>query len=54
MASKRGFAAMDPLKQKQIASLGGTAAHKKGTAHKWTREEAMIAGKKGGKARHKN
>lgn len=26
-SSKRGFAAMDPAKQKAIASLGGKASH---------------------------
>lgn len=44
---------MDPDKQKQIASIGGKAAHKKGTAHKWTSEEARIAGQKGGKVRQR-
>ena len=29
--SKRGFAAMDPEKQREIASMGGRAAHEKGT-----------------------
>jgi len=49
----RGFASMDPDKQKQIASKGGKAAHVKGTAHTWTSEEARIAGQKGGRARQK-
>lgn len=31
--AKRGFAAMSPEKQRQIASMGGKAAHEKGTAH---------------------
>ena len=44
----RGFSAMSPEKQKEIASLGGKAAHKKGTAHQWTKEEARAAGKLGG------
>ncbi len=44
----RGFAAMDPKKQRKIASLGGKAAHAKGTAHEFTPEEAKRAGKKGG------
>ncbi len=43
---KQGFASMDLKKRKQIASLGGKAAHKKGTAHKWTSEEAYQAVKK--------
>jgi hypothetical protein len=48
--SKRGFAAMSPQKQREIASKGGQAAHKKGTAHKFTSEEARTAGRRGGKA----
>ena len=48
----RGFASMDRTKQRQIASKGGQAAHKKGAAHEWTREEAQAAGRKGGLARH--
>lgn len=49
----RGFASMDPVKQKAIASKGGKAAHKKGTAHTWTSEEARAAGQKGGRARQR-
>jgi hypothetical protein len=48
--SKRGFASMDPEKQRQIASKGGKAAHAKGTAHEFTPEEAAAAGRKGGQA----
>ena len=44
----RGFASMDREKQRKIASLGGKAAHKAGTAHEWNSEEAAIAGQKGG------
>ena len=51
--SRRGFASMSPDKQKLIASKGGKTAHRKGTAHKWTSEEARNAGRKGGKARHR-
>jgi general stress protein YciG len=54
MATKgkgRGFASMSKDKQRQIASKGGRAAHMKGTAHKWTSEEARKAGQKGGRAR---
>jgi general stress protein YciG len=47
----RGFASMNADKQRQIASKGGKAAHEKGTAHKWTSEEARLAGQKGGRAR---
>ena len=49
----RGFASMDRNKQREIASLGGKAAHKKGSAHEWTREEAQAAGRKGGLAGHR-
>jgi general stress protein YciG len=48
MALKRGFACMDPEKQREIASKGGKAAHEKGTAHKWNSIEAREAGRKGG------
>lgn len=41
---------MSAEKQREIASKGGRAAHKKGTAHEWSREEAVKAGRKGGKA----
>jgi len=49
----RGFASMDPKKQKAIASKGGKAAHAKGRAHEWTSETARLAGQKGGSASHK-
>lgn len=48
--SHRGFAAMDPEKQRAIASKGGQAAHAKGTAHQFDSEEARAAGRKGGMA----
>jgi uncharacterized membrane protein/general stress protein YciG/hemerythrin-like domain-containing protein len=47
---KRGFAAMDAQIQQEIARRGGQAAHKKGTAHEFTPEEARVAGHRGGKA----
>ena len=46
--SKRGFASMDPNRQREIASKGGRAAHAKGTAHEWSADEAREAGRKGG------
>ena len=49
----RGFASMDRVKQREIASKGGRAAHQKGTAHEWTSEEAREAGRKGGMASHR-
>jgi uncharacterized protein len=42
----RGFAAMDPRRQREIASLGGRAAHQSGHAHEFTSEEARAAGRK--------
>jgi general stress protein YciG len=44
---------MDRVRQKEIASKGGKAAHQKGTAHEWTSEEARDAGRKGGLASHR-
>jgi general stress protein YciG len=46
----RGFASMDPSKQREIASKGGRAAHSQRTAHEWSSEEAREAGRKGGAA----
>lgn len=48
MKQRKGFAAMSPEKQREIASMGGKAAHAKGSAHQWTIEEAIRAGRKGG------
>jgi general stress protein YciG len=45
---------MDREKQREIASKGGRAAHQKGTAHRWSEEEAKEAGRKGGAASHRN
>ena len=51
---RRGFAAMEPSRQREIASKGGRAAHEKGTAHRWSEQEAKEAGRKGGAASHRN
>ncbi len=48
--SARGFAALDPARQREIASLGGKAAHASGRAHQFNAEEAREAGRKGGQA----
>jgi general stress protein YciG len=53
-SSGRGFASMDPQRQREIASEGGRAAHERGTAHEFTSEEAREAGRKGGQARAEN
>lgn len=45
----RGFAAMDPAMQRVLASRGGKSAHAKGTAHEFTPEEAVKAGRIGGR-----
>lgn len=48
--SGRGFARMSAEKQREIASMGGKAAHQKGTAHEFTTDEARTAGRKGGES----
>lgn len=50
----RGFAAMDQARQREIASKGGRAAHEKGTAHEFSRDEARAAGRKGGEVVSQN
>lgn len=47
---KRGFASMPKEKVREIARKGGQAAHKKGTAHEFSSQEASLAGRKGGEA----
>ena len=47
---RRGFAAMDPKLVSQLASRGGKAAQRAGTAHRFNTEEARVAGRKGGQA----
>lgn len=49
--ARRGFAAMSPEKQKEIARQGGRAAHQQGVAHQWNSSQAREAGRKGGMAR---
>jgi general stress protein YciG len=46
-----GFALLDPEERRKITSKGGKAAHAAGTAHRWTSEEAVAAGRKGGRNR---
>ena len=50
---RRGFAAMDRSVVRALARKGGVAAHEKGTAHRFSRDEAREAGKKGGLAPHR-
>lgn len=47
---RQGFACLPHEQVTAIASLGGKAAHAKGTAHRFTSQEAREAGRKGGKA----
>lgn len=44
----RGFASMSPEEKRAIASKGGKAAWALGTAHRWSHDEAVAAGRKGG------
>ena len=45
---RKGFAVMSPATQQAIAQMGGRAAQRNGTAHRWTRAEAQAAGHIGG------
>jgi general stress protein YciG len=47
-----GFASMPKDRQKEIARMGGRAAHEKGVAHEFTSEEARAAGSRGGRNSH--
>jgi uncharacterized protein len=42
----QGFGSLDPKKRRELASLGGREAQRRGTAHQWTSEEAAAAGRK--------
>ena len=44
----RGFLAISPERRREIARMGGLAAHKKGVGHKFTQEESAKGGKIGG------
>lgn len=48
--AKRGMGSpkFDKDRQREIAAKGGRAAHAMGLAHRWTPEEAKVAGRKGG------
>ncbi len=47
---KRGFANWSRDRVMAVAQKGGKAAHLAGTAHEFTREEAVLAGRKGAQA----
>jgi general stress protein YciG len=51
---KRGFASMDRNQVRELARRGGVAAHRAGTAHEFSSDEARAAGRKGGLAAHSN
>jgi hypothetical protein len=46
---QQGFATMSAEQKREIASMGGKAAHAQRVAHEFTSEEAKVAGRKGGK-----
>src|SRR5262249_39492724 len=50
LLGRRGFAAMSPERRRELASIGGKAAHALSRAHEFTSEEAAAAGAEGGKA----
>jgi general stress protein YciG len=50
--NKRGFASMDRNQVRELARRGGVAAHRAGTAHEFSTDEARAAGRKGGMAAH--
>lgn len=47
--SKRGFASLTPEKRRTIARKGGLRAAELKVSHRFSREEAIAAGKKGKK-----
>jgi general stress protein YciG len=49
LLGRRGFAAMPAERRRELASIGGKAAHALGRAHEFTAEEAREAGRKGGR-----
>jgi len=48
--SRRGFASMDPERHREISRRAGAIAHERGAAHRFTPDEAKVAGAKGGQA----
>jgi len=45
---------MDEERRREVARMGGRAAHQKGAAHEFSPEEAREAGRKGGRAVSQN
>jgi general stress protein YciG len=50
----KGFQRMSAARRREVARAGGRAAQAQGVAHRWTHEEARVAGKKGGEAKRAN
>lgn len=46
----QGFATMTPERRRELAIKGGRAAQASGKAHRFTKETAVVAGRKGGYA----
>ncbi len=44
----RGFAAMDPVRLREIASRGGRIGHARRSSNEFTHDQAVAAGRKGG------
>lgn len=52
--SKRGFASMDPERQREIARKGGASVKAENRSFSKDRQLATAAGRKGGEAPHTN
>lgn len=50
--AKRGFAAMDPVRQREIARKGGASVPDEKRSFSQDRDLAAAAGRKGGEASH--
>ncbi len=48
----RGFALLDPRVHREESSKGGRTTHALGKLHKWDRETAAVAGRKGAAVTH--
>ncbi len=49
--SRRGFASQTKERRLELAMRGGKAAQSSGRAHRFSKQEAIEAGRKGGKVR---
>lgn len=47
---KRGFALLSPERRRELAAIGGKAAQAAGRGHRYTSDEAKLAGRLGGLA----